>query len=141
MWKLSVFASIVSGAICSNFALTGSWKSYRSRSTAPVDLDMPGKTQGELIRELGALGATLTERVDHLREDIGRIEAGQTRTTEALSSFSTRMAVLEQQVGDIRKMAEESSRRRWALVPPFLAAVIGSLLTLLGQFLFSYLRK
>jgi len=102
---------------------------------------MPDKTQGELIRELGTLGAALTERVDNLRGDIERLEAIHARTTETLSALLARMAVLEHQVGDIRKMAEESGRRRSALIPPFLAAVIGGLLTFLGQLLLSYLRK
>jgi uncharacterized small protein (DUF1192 family) len=102
---------------------------------------MPDKTQGELIRELSTLGATLTERVDNLRGDIERLEAAQAKTTESLSALSTRMAILEQQLGGIRTTAEESGRRRWALLPPFLAAVIGGLLTFLGQLLLSYLRK
>ena len=102
---------------------------------------MPDKTQGELIRELSTLGATLTERVDNLRGDCERLEAAQARITETLSTLSTRMAILEQKLGDIRKTAEETSRRRWALLPSFVAAVIGGLLTFLGQLLLSYLRK
>ena len=102
---------------------------------------MPDKTHGEQLRELWIFLSALMERVDTLVENMKRLRATQVKTKEALSTLSTRAALLEHQVGDLRKTTEESGRRLWALLPPFLAALVGSILTLLGQLLLSYLRK
>jgi hypothetical protein len=102
---------------------------------------MPDKTHGELIRELSNLVHTLNERVDHLRGDLGRVEANHTKTAEAYAGLSTQLALLEQQVGDLRKASEEGGRRWWSLLPALVGALIGGTLTVLGQLLLSYFRN
>lgn len=102
---------------------------------------MPGKTQGELIRELQSVVTALTERVDNLRGDRDRHEAALNRLTESVAALSNRVSVLEHQVAELRNTIEESGRRWWSLLPALVAALTGSILTLLGQWLLSYLRK
>jgi hypothetical protein len=97
-------------------------------------IEMAGKTQGDKIDELSQAVATLTERVDTLRREVAEVSA---RTRD----LTTRVALIEQQVSDMRRVAEESSRRWWAFLPALLGAVIGGILTFLGQWLLVYLRK
>ena len=79
---------------------------------------MAGKTQGDKIDELAQAVATLTERVDTLRREVGEL-------SKLTRDQTTQVALLEQQVLDMRRTAEEGSRRRWALLPALLGAVIG----------------
>jgi hypothetical protein len=79
--------------------------------------NMPGKTQGELIRELQSVVTALTERVDNLRGDRDRHEAALNRLTESVAALSNRVSVLEHQVAELRKTIEEGGRRWWSLLP------------------------
>jgi hypothetical protein len=94
---------------------------------------MAGKTNTEKIDELAKLVATLSERLDNVRETVKEIRAQQLETSPRLADFSTRTALVELQITDLRKAAEEGGRRRWAVIPALIGAVIGSLLTFLGQ--------
>jgi predicted nucleic acid-binding Zn-ribbon protein len=96
---------------------------------------MASKTNTERIDDLSSLAATLTERVDNTREDVVRLEAANTRATEALSEVSTQITRLEHQVGDLRKAAELSGKRWWSLLLVLVGAVIGGMLTILAQYL------
>lgn len=96
---------------------------------------MPAKTNSELIRELSTAVTTLEERVRTLRREGKRRDAAINRLTESLTALSTRVALLEHQVGELRKTAEEGGRRLWSLLPPLVAAVIGGIIALLGQLL------
>jgi hypothetical protein len=49
-----------------------------------------------------------------------------------LASLTTRVAVLESQVGDLRRGKEEWGRRLWAILGPILAALLGGVV---GYFL------
>lgn len=102
---------------------------------------MPNKTNSELIRELSNAVTTLVERERALRRAGKRRAAKINRLTESLTALSTRVALLEHPVGELRKTAEESGHRRWSLLPPLLAVIIGGIITLLGQLLLSYLQK
>jgi hypothetical protein len=103
--------------------------------------EMPNKTHSELIRELQSVVSALTERVDNLRADRERQEAALNRMNESLTALSNRVSVVETHVADLRKAMEEQARRWWSFLPAVVAALVGSLFTLLTQWLLSYLRK
>ena len=102
---------------------------------------MPDRTHGELIRELLTLAAISTERLNSLQRENERFEAAHTRSAEALMNLTTRIALLEHQVAELRKVSEEGGRRWWALLPALVGALVGGLVAILGQLLFWYLRK
>jgi septal ring factor EnvC (AmiA/AmiB activator) len=101
---------------------------------------MADKTQGEQIRELWINVATLTERVNNVREDIARVEAAHTRTVAALAELDKRVAVIDERLGELKKAVEEANRRRFALLPPLVGGLAGGIIALLGQLLFFALR-
>lgn len=75
---------------------------------------MARKTDGEKIDELEKLVAILRERVDYIRAEMIDRE---------------RFAVVEDRLNELK----EAIRWRRSLWPPILAAIIGSILTLLGH--------
>ncbi|MGH7172207.1 MAG: hypothetical protein ACRELF_05410 [Gemmataceae bacterium] len=58
-----------------------------------------------------------------------------------MAALTVREALLEQHDAEMRKSMEERGRRWWALLPPFLAALVGGIVAILGQLLLSYLQK
>jgi hypothetical protein len=83
---------------------------------------MARKTDGEKIDELVTVAATLAERLTAVREEI-----------EDLPDLITKVALLEQQFNDLRRQADEASHRAWSLVPAIVGAVLGGIITLVGQ--------
>jgi hypothetical protein len=102
---------------------------------------MAGKTQGEKIDELLQSYSSLTERVGHVRFQVDRLDSTQAETTTDLAALTTRVAVLEHQVIDLRKASEEGGRRWWSLVPALIGGIAGSVITILGQMLLARLGK
>lgn len=70
----------------------------------------------------------LKERLENLRKE-----------TETFIDLSNKVAVLEQQFKDLKEKTDESSRRRWSLVPVIVAALFGGIITLGGQAILRYL--
>ncbi len=70
----------------------------------------------------------LTERLDNLRREM-----------ERLSEHPVKLGILEQQVTDLRNKSEETSRRRWSVVPALIGGLVGALATLLVQTLIKHL--
>src|SRR5437660_893306 len=75
--------------------------------------EMPGKTHGEKIDELGKLVAALGVRVDFLQAELADVKAEQSRMNAELAALTTRVALLEQAVADLRKASDEKARRLW----------------------------
>jgi len=59
-------------------------------------------TNTEKIDELFRIAHTLTERVDALREEVKGISPDLGRITDTLSQVATRLALLEQQLGEFK---------------------------------------
>ena len=79
---------------------------------------MSRKTDGEKIDELQILVASLVERLDNTRKEmVDRAD----------------FAVVEERLNELRRNIEESTRRRWLMWPAIVGAMIGSIVTLLGQ--------
>ncbi len=95
------------------------------------------KSQGDLLRELSDTVATLVERVHNARAEIVRVDTAHTKTAETLAEVSKQAAVMAERLGELKKNLEESSRRRWLIV----AALVGSLLTFLGNLVLLFWRR
>jgi hypothetical protein len=102
---------------------------------------VPDKTHGEQIRELSSLVATLSERVDNARAEIDRVDAAQYRSAEALTALSTRVALLEDRLGELKRVMEEGGRRRWVVIGALVGALVGSLVTGAINLLIAVLKK
>lgn len=98
---------------------------------------MPAKANTDLIRELSQNDAVHAARLDQLWRDRGRLEAVQTKATDAAHELSTRVRLLEEKLADLKKALEEAERKRWALT----MMVIGTFLTLLVNIALTSLRK
>ena len=109
---------------------------------------MPGKTHGERlddfdekINELSRSVATLSERVQYVSKQVDTVTSKQDDMIKDLTGFASRLAVVEHQVAELRKASEEGGRRLWSLLPALLGAIVGSIITLLGQMLLTRLGK
>lgn len=102
---------------------------------------MPAKTNTEQIRLLTVEVATLHERVSGIRGEVDKLASHHQRMADSLAGLLARVAVVEQQVGDLRKTGEEGSRRWWSLWPALIGAMIGSILTFMGNLLLQRLRE
>src|SRR5438309_830993 len=120
----SVPSSTEPGAICFKPAPTSNSTSCQAESS--LGSSMSRKSDGEKIDDLEKIVSTLVERVDNVRDAMIDKE---------------RFAVIEERLNELKKTVEEAGRRRWAIVPSIVAAVIGSILTLLGQLALTSLKK
>ena len=98
---------------------------------------MPGKTNTDLIRELGITTANHEARINELAENIRRIDAAVTKLADTLAQVVTRLTVLEEKFAELKKSLEESDRKRWMLT----LAVIGTFLALVANLAITFLRK
>jgi hypothetical protein len=83
--------------------------------------------------ELTVLIATLTERLDNTRRDIDAITVRCSKSDEVHSDLKSRLAVIDERLGEIKKALDLGSSRRWSLLPPVVGGIIGAILALLGQ--------
>ena len=90
-------------------------------------------TPTERINELGQLTATITERLDGVRREVEAVGGRCQRVEDALHEVKRSVAVIEERLTEMKKGIEEAGRRRSAVIPSLVAAVIGGLLTFLGQ--------
>lgn len=94
---------------------------------------MAAKTLGEKVDDLSQLVATLKERIDNVREDVKDVEDQFSKFQVEEAEKKSRLVVIEERLGEIKKGIEESSRRIWSFLPPLLAALVASCLTILFQ--------
>lgn len=125
------------------------------------------ETFGDRILKLEGLVATLLERADTLRRDITAYAVSQGKTSDghnallvkfaaleqivlelkswkeqaALTELVTAVALLKDQMAELKASKEESSKRRWSVLPALVGAVLGGCLTLGGNLLIRYLSK
>jgi phage shock protein A len=80
------------------------------------------------VDELSKLAAMLTERVDTLRKQADGTAAELSRAGSEAAAMKTQVALVQQEVQELKKGREEWGRRLWMILAPLVAAVIGSLL-------------
>ena len=89
-----------------------------------------------LYAELSKTVAMLEERLDNARSETNRVDAERSKAADSLTETIRKLAVMEDHVKELKKIAEERDRRRWAI---FLA-VVGCLLTLAANIGLTYIR-
>jgi len=87
----------------------------------------------ERISELATLTATLLERLDGVRRDVEALGGKCQRSEDSLHDVKRTVAVIEERLTEMKKGIEEAGRRRSAVVPSLVGAIIGGTLTFLGQ--------
>ncbi len=93
------------------------------------------RTQGEKIDDLSQLTTTLNERLDNVRRDVEGITIRCGKVDDVLTEIKTRLAVIEERLGELKKAKETGSNRWWAILPPLIGVLIGSVLTFVVQIL------
>jgi chromosome segregation ATPase len=90
---------------------------------------MPGKTQGDKIDELTTFAATLDERLNNARTELKQMTASQDKLAERLDDLRREVAVLQEQVKELKSGAQQSASRSFSLI----LALVAAALALLGQ--------
>jgi predicted nucleic acid-binding Zn-ribbon protein len=97
----------------------------------------------QAILDLWKSMSKLEERVESARSDIKDAESEikgvderRLKATEALSDLDRRLSVIEDNIKELRRTAEERGRRQWTII----LAVIGCLLTLAANLGLAYFR-
>jgi hypothetical protein len=98
-------------------------------------------THDEIIRQLSKDFAILGAYRQEDRADILRIDSAHAKTAEVVADLRRQLAVFEERLGELKKGLEESSRKRWALMPALLGALSGGLITSFTHFLLFSLRR
>jgi methyl-accepting chemotaxis protein len=91
-------------------------------------------TPTERINELGQLTATITERLDGVRREVEAVVGKCQRAEDSLHEVKRHVAIIEERLTEMKKGIEEAGRRRSAVIPSLVGAIIGGLITFLGQF-------
>jgi predicted nucleic acid-binding protein len=99
-----------------------------------------GPTQTEIVRKLGESVSTLFALAEHLKEDLSRVEGAVEKMTETVQEMTTKFAVIEERLNELKRVSEESSRRKFSVWQGILCAVLGAALALAGQVGLVYLK-
>ncbi len=102
---------------------------------------MPRQSDGQKIDDLEKLVATLTERLDQVRKEVERLRGDQDGTAKGVHDLNTSWAVIDEQLGELRRGWEEASRWRWSFASSAAIAILSAGLALLGQWLVNHLMK
>ena len=106
---------------------------------------MPDKPPAQLIRELSVQVAEVLASsrawADYTQKDIARVETALGKTTDALKEVEKKLAAIDERVNELKRLAEETGRRRFTLVQGIICVVPGGLLTFLVQLVLTYLRS
>jgi hypothetical protein len=101
---------------------------------------MAGQAHGPKIDELMRLTATLEERMHNVRKEVEGIHNEQDSLFDAHKVLDTKVAVIEERLNEFKRTIEEAGRRRASFLPPLLAVLVGSALTVVTQLIIAYFR-
>lgn len=105
---------------------------------------MPDKPAAQLIRELSVQVAEVfsTSRAwaNYGQKDIARVEAANTKVADVLKEVEKKLAAVEERINELKRVTDETGRRRFTLFQGILCVVLGGLLTFLLQLGLTYLR-
>jgi septal ring factor EnvC (AmiA/AmiB activator) len=106
---------------------------------------MPDKPAAQLIRELSVqvAEAMSTSRAwaDYGQKDIERVEAANTKTADALKEVEKKLAAIEERLNEIKRVTDETGRRRFTLFQGIVCVFLGGVLTFLFQIAVTYIRS
>jgi len=95
----------------------------------------------ERINELAQATATLFERLDNVRREMVVYGSRFDRNEDSIHELKRTVAVIEERLAEMKKGVEEAGRRRSALIPSLVGAIIGGLLSFLGQLAIQWVRS
>src|SRR4051794_16778687 len=90
-------------------------------------------THDEIIRELTKELAVVGERLDTARENITELK----QAVAAIPGVVTGQNAVREEIKELKRELEEARKRRWALLPPVLGAIVNVLLAALVAYLIS----
>ena len=106
---------------------------------------MPDKPAAQLIRELSVqvAEAISTSRAwaDYGQKDIARVEAANTKTADALKEVEKKLAAVEERLNEVKRVTDETSRRRFTLFQGIICVFLGGVLTFLLQVAVASIRS
>ena len=106
---------------------------------------MPDKPAAQLIRELSVqvAEAISTNRAwaDYGQKDIARVEAANTKVADALKEVEKKLAAVEERINELKRVTDETGRRRFTLFQGTICVVLGGILTFLLQLALTYIRS
>jgi hypothetical protein len=92
---------------------------------------MPSRTLTDKVDELMRTAAVTLHRLDALEDDLARLEQKLSQMTDAFAALTTRMALAEQHLAEMKKANEERDRRLWMIGGSLFVAIIGAVLAFL----------
>lgn len=106
---------------------------------------MADKPVAQLIRELSVEVArtySLAEATaTYSQRDIARIETINSKTADGLNNVEMRLAALDERVNEIKRITDETGRRRFTLVQGIICVFFGGILTFLLQVVVAYIQS
>jgi hypothetical protein len=102
---------------------------------------MARPTHDEIIRTLTKEVAVLGADLQSIRADVTRIETTQGKAADSANDMQRRLVVVEERLGELKRSLEESARRRWAVLPTVVGALVGAVAALLSQLLLALWRR
>ena len=106
---------------------------------------MPDKPVAQLIRELSVqvAEATSTSRTwgDYCQKDIARVEAANIKMADALKEVEKKLAAIEERLDEVKRVTDETGRRRFTLFQAVVCVVLGGVLTFILQLAVAYVRS
>jgi len=101
---------------------------------------VPGPTQTEIVRTLGESVSTLFARAEHAKESLSRVEAALVKTSDGVQELTTKFAAIEERLNELKRVTEESARRKFSLVQGLFCGLVGAVMAIAGQVVLVYLR-
>lgn len=94
---------------------------------------MAKPTHDEIIRDLSIEVAVLQERVNTARGNITQLE----QAVVVIPVLVAGLDAVREEIKEVKRELEEAGKRRWALLPPVLGAIVNVLLAALVAYLVS----
>jgi len=102
---------------------------------------MPQKTNTELIRELTLAVRAVETRVDYVERDLDTVETDNKDKTQVYTGFAKDLATLTERVAELKRVSEETDRKRWQLTLAVIAALIAFVLSLVANLILLIIRR
>jgi hypothetical protein len=106
---------------------------------------VPDKPAAQLIRELSVqvAEAISTSRAwaDYGQKDIARVETANTKTADGLKEVEKKLAAIEERLNEVKRVTDETGRRRFTLIQGIVCVFLGGMLTFLFQLIVAYIRS
>ncbi|MFL5242905.1 MAG: hypothetical protein ACJ8FY_12420 [Gemmataceae bacterium] len=96
--------------------------------------------EAKQLREVSQLCSTLNQIAEHAEKDFARVEAVQTKTTEALQEPVVKVTAIEASVKTLEKNADKGGDRRFSIWQGILFVLVASVLAFAANVGLTYLK-